>query len=77
LQKIDLSLNIKVVFKGVAVKAIKEMHQIIHEGLEDVLDNLLASESSFETQLNTTLHHKTNGLEGKEKKVKIQNLLRI
>jgi hypothetical protein len=44
----------------------KEMHQIVHEGLEDVLDYLFESSSSSSSDLkeNTTLHHKTNGVEG-------------
>ena len=42
----------------------KEMHQIVHEGLEDVLDHLIEAESSPDPRQNTSLHHKTNGIEG-------------
>jgi hypothetical protein len=62
--------------QGVAVKAMKEMHQIVHEGLEDVAEFLLAeiepgTSRELTQRLNRTLHHTAKGIEGMDlRKVK-------
>ena len=46
----------------------KEMHQIVHEGLEDVLDQLFEADRGPRQEnrvKNKTVHHTSNGVEGK------------
>ena len=63
--------------QGAAIKAMHEMHQIIHEGLDDVLEHILKSEPGHEPRINTTLHHKTNGTEGKPAAMYFQKELQV
>ena len=55
--------------QGAALKAMKEMHQIVHEGLDDVLDQIFEAVSQSKpekTIKNTTEHHTTTGIRGSD-----------